>query len=96
MNMKARLIKLFWPILRPFEAGDEPYGHKPINRKILIAIGTMFTLLSIASVALSRGIRDLGYLIPIIVFFAVGATALIVGLLGSDRAVAKIWGTKRH
>jgi hypothetical protein len=37
---------------------------------------------------------QLGGLIPILVFFVIGFVCLIVGFLGSDRAVAKIWGSR--
>lgn len=34
-----------------------------------------------------------GYLIPVTVFGCIGIVSLIVGLLGTDRAVARIWGS---
>ncbi|WP_414700635.1 hypothetical protein [Paraglaciecola sp. 2405UD69-4] len=37
---------------------------------------------------------SIGALVPIIVFFTVGFVAVIVGSLGTNRAVAKVWGTK--
>lgn len=37
---------------------------------------------------------DLGYLIPVLVFGVAGVISLLVGLIGTDRAVAKIWGSR--
>lgn len=86
--------KTFWFVLRHFEQGDEPFTHKPMNRKILLAVGVLFGLLSAVSayMAIDRG--GIGYLLPVLVFFSASAICLIVGLFGSDRAVAKIWGNR--
>lgn len=35
----------------------------------------------------------IGYLIPVVFFGATGILCLLIGLLGNDRAVAKIWGS---
>lgn len=90
--MKPLLRKLFSPILNIFEAGNEPYAYKPLNRKILIVIGVLFLCLVSVVVYLSFDKNELGYLIPVVVFSGISLVALVVGLLGSDRAVAKIWG----
>lgn len=94
MTIKTSLRKLFWPVLRPFELGEGAFSHKPLNRKILIAVGMLFMLL--CAVAAFFAIRQgaVGYVLPVIVFFAAGAICLIVGSLGNDRAVAKIWGNR--
>ena len=93
--MKIWLRKLFWFVLRFFESGDEPYEYKPLNRKILIVVGLLFTVLALITVYVSIGKSGYGFLIPVVVFLGVGFVSVIVGLLGSDRAVAKIWGTRR-
>ncbi|HEY7772699.1 MAG TPA: hypothetical protein VIC26_05940 [Marinagarivorans sp.] len=36
----------------------------------------------------------IGAWIPVIVFFAGGSLCLIVGLLGNNRAIATLWGSK--
>lgn len=36
---------------------------------------------------------DSGYWLPIVVFGGAGLLGLLVGAIGSDRAVAKIWGS---
>jgi hypothetical protein len=91
--MKAFFRKIFGFVLTPFEKGEEPVVHRPSNRPILIAVGILFSALSCGLLAFSnRGNLDAAIL-PIIVFFCVGAVCLIVGLLGTDRAVASIWGS---
>ena len=92
--MKDNLIKIFWPILRIFEEGDEVFIYKPLHRKILLVIGVLFSFLACVSLYISTLISALGALIPIIVFFSVGAVCIIVACLGSEKAVAKIWRNK--
>ena len=92
--MKESLIKLFWPILRFFETGEEATNYKESHRVILIVIGVLFIVLSMGSVAAAYASGEVAALVPIVVFFSVGTVAVIVGLLGSDSAVAKIWGRK--
>ena len=87
------LKKIFAPVLKPFESGDGPYHYKSSNRTILKAVGCLFWLLS-TGVLFSAPKSDLGFLIPVCIFFVGGMVRLVVGFLGSDRAVAKIWGGK--
>lgn len=91
--MRQLLRSLCSPLLTVFEKGDEPFAHKPMNRKILIAVSTMFSLLASAILAFAPK-DDLGVFIPVVIFYGVGLTGLIIGFLGTDRAVAKIWGGK--
>jgi len=90
--VKKLLRRLFAPILNILEAGDEPYLYKPSHRNVLLIIGALFTGLASLVLFLAQG-EDPGYLIPVIVFGSVGLLSLLVGLLGSDRAVARIWGS---
>jgi hypothetical protein len=92
--MKASLRALFSPLLNPLERGDEPYVYKPLNRKILLAVSLLFSLLCAALVYLIPADADKGYLVPVVVFGLVALVGFIVGLLGNDRAVAKIWGNR--
>ncbi len=92
--MKKRLRKLCSPILNIFEKGDDPYLVKPHSRKILIVMGVLFSGLASAVVYLSMGQAEIGYLIPVIVFSGIALVTLVVGFLGNDRAVAKIWGNR--
>ena len=91
---KAQLKKVFSPILKPFESDDGEYRYKASHRTILKAVGALFLLLSFVSLATAFYTAQLGALLPFIVFSAVGAVCEIVAFLGSDRAVAKIWGSK--
>jgi len=92
--MHAFLRKLFWFILKYFEKGNENYVYKPMNRMILNVVGLMFCGLAITTFVLSFSLAGYGFLIPVFIFLSVGITCLIVGFLGTDRAVAKIWGNR--
>ena len=92
--MKRQLRKLrtlFSPILNIFESGTEPFAYKPSHRIILIAMGAIFSGLATLVFFVAQG-EDLGYLLPVLVFGGIGLISLLVGLIGSNRAVAKIWG----
>jgi hypothetical protein len=91
--MTSFFRQLFWFILRHFESGDEPYAVKPLNRKVLIAVGVLFNVLWIGGLYLYADYGGFAFMLPTLIFIAVGTVCLVVGLLGSDRAVAKIWGS---
>jgi len=88
------LRKIFWPILSIFEKGSEEFAHKPMNRKILITLGLLFFLLAAVIAWVVVRNEQWGGVLPVIVFAGVGIVSLVVGTLGSDRAVAKIWGSQ--
>ena len=92
--MKTQLRKVFWFVLRDLEKGDQPYKYKPLNRKLLVIVGLLFMVLSMITVYFSIETEGYGYLLPVIVFFALGFICITVGILGSDRAVSKIWGNR--
>jgi len=92
--MKNTLRQAFGFILRFFESGDEPYNYKPLSRKVLIVVGVLFNAIWMFTAYLYAGKGSYDYLLPVGVFFLVGLVCLVVGLLGTDRAVAKIWGNK--
>lgn len=92
--MKELLRTLCLPMLRIFESSDEPYAYKPSHRRILVFLGSLFSGLAILVLSLSAG-EDPGYLFPVLVFSTGGVICLMVGLLGTDRAVAKIWGSRQ-
>jgi len=92
--MKTQLRKLFWFILRYFESGDEPYSYKPLNRQILVIVGLLFFALCAGAVVASVFQGSFGYIVPILVLFTVGLVCTVVGFLGTDRAVSKIWGNR--
>ena len=90
--MKALMTKIFWPILSIFESNPNPDNYKPSHRTILIAVGSLFMVLSLISGWTMSATGEIGALLPIGIFFFVGLVSLVVGALGSDGAVAKIWG----
>ncbi len=92
--MKAHLRTIFSPILNLFETGEGEYRYKSSYRTILIVVGALFMLLSLVSLTAAFYTAQLGAWLPFIVFFSAGAVCEIVGFLGSDRAVAKIWGNR--
>ena len=91
--MKTMLRTIFKPILNIFESGNERFTYKSSHRKILIFMGCIFSGLAIAVFVFLPG-DDLGYLLPVIVFGGGGVLSLLVGFIGNDRAVAKIWGSR--
>ncbi len=92
--MKTILRQLFFPILMIFEKGDTAFEYKPLNRIILIVMGLIFAgLTALILLFLPEGV-GLSFLIPVVVFGLVALVALVVGFLGNDRAVTKIWGDR--
>lgn len=92
--MKDILRKLFSFILKNFEKGNEPYSYKPLNRKILVFIGAVFFTLGSITTYMALSQQNYGYVLPSLVMLSVGTVCLVVGLLGNERAVAKIWGSR--
>ena len=92
--MKSSLRKLFAFILTPLEAGDEPIHYKPSHRKILYVMSGLLWGLILLMFVFSAG-NIMNYLLPFVVFGVGAALCLLVAALGTDRAVAKIWGGSR-
>lgn len=93
--MKNLFRRFFSIILTPFESGKDEYHYKTSHRKVLIAMGVLFTGLGSLVLFLAQG-EDPGYLLPVFVFIGVGSLCLIIGFLGNERAVAKIWGSGKQ
>jgi len=91
--VKKQCRQLFSPVLNKLESGSEPFSYKASHRTILIIMGCLFCGLSIAVFVLGRG-EDIAYLLPVFIFGGAGLLSILVGLLGNDRAVAKIWGSR--
>lgn len=89
--MRSLFRHLFAFVLTPLEAGNQVYAYKRSHRVALLIVGVLFAALASAIVFIAED-RSPGYLFPALVFGVVGVLALIVGALGNDRAVAKIWG----
>ncbi|MEX0738943.1 MAG: hypothetical protein WD071_06355 [Pseudohongiella sp.] len=92
--MKDALRKLCRPVLAFFEKGEPAASYRPSHRMILLAAATLFLILFCVSVYFALSAGQLGAVIPVIVFFVVSVVSLIVATLGSDTAVARIWGLK--
>ncbi|MFT5084219.1 MAG: hypothetical protein ACI9Y1_002272 [Lentisphaeria bacterium] len=93
-TMKRILRAIFSPILNIFEKGEEPFNYSPLHRKILLVMTVLFIFLASVSLYFAIGAKEWGGAIPFVVFLCVGLACLIIGGLGTDRAVAKIWGSK--
>jgi hypothetical protein len=92
--MKAILRKVFAPILNIFERSEGGYNYKSSYRTILNVVGSLFLFLSLASLAAAVSTSQFGAGLPFVIFLCVGSVCLIVGFLGTDKAVAKIWQNK--
>jgi len=93
--MKSLLRKIFSPILNFFENGDdEGLKYQSMHRKITLFIGITFSGLTGLVLYLLPSDGDPGYYIPVVVFSLIALVSLVVGFLGTDRAVAKIWNNK--
>jgi len=91
--VKQKLRKLFSPILNIFESGTDPFIYKPSHRTILVIMGFLFSGLAVLVFFLAQG-KDPGYLFPVVIFGGAGFLSLLIGFLGTDRAVSKIWGSR--
>ena len=90
--MKQCLRSFFSPILSFFEKGSDTYAYKSLNRKILIFMGFIFSgLTALVLKYIPEGV-GFSFLIPVFVLGLLALVTLVVGILGSDRAVSKIWG----
>lgn len=93
--MKKMLRKLFRPILDIFERDSNHLVPTPHARRILYVFSFLFIFLALIFPLILPSIVARGFWFPMIVFLCVGGTGLIVATLGSDGAVAKIWGTRK-
>ena len=93
--MKNGLRKLFAPLLKIFEHGQGDYAYKPMSRIILIVLALLFGGLTVGLIIISQQMAlGWGAMIPVSVFSAVSLFCLIIGGLGTDRAVARVWGSR--
>ena len=92
--MKSVLRQIFKPVLSIFEEQEGGFEYKPSHRFILKVVGTLFFILSLVSLAVCIVFGQLGAILPVIVFFAIGLVCMVVGFLGTDKGVAKIWNSR--
>ncbi|TYL48360.1 hypothetical protein [Marinomonas sp. IMCC 4694] len=91
--MKEILRKLCSPVLSLFESseGEGEYEYKPSHRTILIVLGLLCLVIASVSLMVTIMTGEAAGIIPIMMFLFTGLVCEIVGWLGSDRAVARIW-----
>ena len=90
--LKQKLRAIFALVLNVFESGTEPFSYKASHRIVLKVMGFLFSGLATLVFWFAQG-QDPGYFLPVIIFGMIGFISLLVGFLGTDRAVAKIWGS---
>lgn len=94
--MKPALTKVFAPLLSIFETGDEPEHYLPSHRKILLIMGFLFLILSGVSLYFTFRTAVIAALFPTLIFAAIGFVCILVGYLGTNRAVSNIWRSTRQ
>jgi len=92
--MKNIFIKLFSPILNIFEKNNDEFIYRSLNRKIVLFIGVVFLLLAFGLPIFMPQLIEMGYWFVMLVFGTISLVGLVVGLLGSDKAVAKLLGSR--
>ncbi|OUS24306.1 hypothetical protein A9Q99_24895 [Gammaproteobacteria bacterium 45_16_T64] len=91
--MKSQFRRLFAFILTPLESGNDPFAYKPSHRVALLILSTLFSILASIVFVMGQG-EDPTYLLPVVLFGGIGVLGWIVGTLGNERAVSKIWGSR--
>ena len=76
------------------ESGEVGPNYKASHRAVLNAVGVLFLVLSIISLVALIYTGELGAFVPVLVFLGIGGLCVIVGTLGSDAAVSKMWGNR--
>ena len=90
--MRNLMRRLFAPLLDRLEAGEGEYAYRESHRKILMGIGVLFLAVSAVSVFASVVASQPAGVFPAVVFLVLGLACEAVAFLGSDRAVARLWG----
>ena len=89
--MKSLIRTVFSPLLHFFESGDAEYAYRRSHRVILLIMSVMFIGLGSLVLAL---LPSWDYALPVVLFGGVGSLGLLIGSVGTDRAVARIWGSR--
>ncbi|MCK4863902.1 MAG: hypothetical protein KAT06_00610 [Gammaproteobacteria bacterium] len=92
--MKNQLKNIFSPILNIFEKNNNEFVYRSLNRKIVLFISSVFFLLAFALPVFLPQLIEMGFWFVMLVFGSLSLVGLIVGLLGSDKAVAKLLGSR--
>lgn len=92
--MIKTLRKIFSPVLNIFEKNNDEFIYRSLNRKIVLFISSVFFILAFGIPVFLPHLVELGFWFVMIVFGTLSSVGLIVGLLGSDKAVAKLLGSR--
>ena len=92
--MKNTLRNIFCPILNIFENNNDEFIYRSLNRKIVLFISSVFFLLAFGVPFYMPPLIEMGFWFVMIVFGGLSSVGLIVGSLGSDKAVAKLLGSR--
>ena len=92
--MKDRLRQLFHPVLRFFENDSDEFQLTPTNRKVALFISATFVIIAFLLPIIASAQPFTAYIFPVAVFGGIGLIGLVVGILGSDHAVAKLVGNR--
>lgn len=93
-NLKLTARRVAAPLLDPLERSDKPHVNTPHSRLILWVMSLLFLALAAALVLFLPAGTDAAYLIPVSVFALLGLFGSTVAWLGSDKAVARVWGSR--
>lgn len=89
--MKNVLRKLFAPILNPLENAEGEYAYSPSHRTVLKIMGFLFMGIAAVAAYFALKIDVMEGFLPVVLFGGIGLWCEIVGFLGNDKAVSKIW-----
>ena len=92
--MKKTLQTIFSPILNIFEKNNDEFIYRTLNRKIVLFISSVFFLLAFGLPIYMPQLIEMGFWFVMIVFGGLSSVGLIVGIFGSDKAVAKLLGSR--
>lgn len=92
--MKNLLKNVLSPILNIFENNNDEFVYRSLNRKIVLFISSVFFLLAFALPVFLPQLIKMGFWFVMLVFGSLSLVGLIVSLLGSDKAVAKLLGSR--
>lgn len=93
-SIKASARQIFSPILSPLEDSPKPYAYTRKSRLILWIMSVLFIGLAIALAVWLPGKTDSTVWIPVSVFGLLGTFGSLVAWLGTDKAVARVWGSR--
>lgn len=92
--MKNIARKIFSPMLNIFEKNNDEYIYHNHSRKIVLFISIVFLFLASALPVMMPEVIKMGYWFVMLVFGLLSLVGLVVGILGSDQAVAKLLGSR--